>query len=569
MEVTSLNVLVVPGVSIATRFDVLPPLPAASGVVGIAAIIDHPPAGSALIGLTKSAEIDTLLGPGTRASAPEIAHVLGNGAQEVVVSAVTGGGAASLTLNNSDGVAAVILRARSNGTWAHNINVDVRSIAPASSGVPRVTVRLLSGGRVVEEFPDLAGDRNDPASLFDVINTRSVHVVAVDPGFDGDDPTPGTYALPGTGEGVPVTVTGEATELFRILAETGVDPDGVSVEIAGTGNNITVRVSRDGTVLEEFTRLTMNPDSARHLPATLLANSAVITLRQANSITDVNDRLPAALAPTPLAGGTSPNTAAFQTAIDALGNDPRINLVLAAIEPTASNATARTIHQALVAHAVREADNGSPRVAFGHVTASEQPSLDEIRDHAAAVRNRRFVLVSPAGAAGCVAGLVSRLSPEISPTFKPVPLFGLPAATYSGSELNKLLGPSHNACVVQQRTGRGVIVLRGLDTSGDQISVTRVADAAIRETKAISENFIGQLNSSDARAALKAQITATFTRMERAGQLVPSTDGSDPAFVVDVYSTQQDFAQGIVRIDIAIRPVRAIDFIYASIRVKN
>ena len=174
-----------------------------------------------------------------------------------------------------------------------------------------------------------------------------------------------------------------------------------------------------------------------------------------------------------------------------------------------------------------------------------------------------------AGAAGAVADLVSRLSPEVSPTYKPVPLFGIAPANYTGSELNKLLGPSHNACVVQQRTGRGVIVLRGLDTSGDQISVTRVADAAIRETKAISENFIGQLNSSDARAALRAQIVATFTRMERAGQLVPSTDGSDPAFVVDVYSTQQDFAQGIVRIEIAIRPVRAIDFIYASIRVKN
>lgn len=570
MEVTSLNILVVPGVSIATRFDVLPPLPAASGVVGIAAIIDHPPAAGTLIGLTKSAEIETLLGPGTRASAPEIAHALGNGAQEVVVSAVAGGGPASLTLDNGDGVPAVILRARSNGTWAHNLNVDVRTLAPASaSGVARVTIRLMSGGRMVEEFPDLAGDRNDPADLFDVINGRSVNVVAVDPGFSGDDPTPGTYALPGDGSGIPVNVTGEATELFRILAETGVDPAGVSVEIAGTGNNINVTVSRDGTVLEEFTRLTMNPDSARHLPATLLANSAVITLRQANSLPAAG-RLPASTtSPTPLAGGSSPNAAAFQTAIDALGNDPRINLVLAAVEPTATNTTVRTVHQALVAHAVREADNGSPRVAFGHVTATEQPDLDEIRDHAAAVRNRRFVLVSPTGAAGAVAGLVSRLSPEISPTFKPVPLFGNAPANYTGSQLNRLLGPSHNICVVQQRTGRGVIVLRGLDTSGDQISVTRVADAAIRETKAISENFIGQLNSSDARAALKAQIVATFTRMERAGQLVPSTDGSDPAFVVDVYSTQQDFAQGIVRIDIAVRPVRAIDFIYALIRVKN
>ncbi len=123
--------------------------------------------------------------------------------------------------------------------------------------------------------------------------------------------------------------------------------------------------------------------------------------------------------------------------------------------------------------------------------------------------------------------------------------------------------------VVQDRAGRGVVALKGIDTTGDQISVTRVADQAIRETKAIAEGYIGELNTDDARVALRQSIVATFTRMERDGALVPSTDGSDPAFLVDVYSTQQDFAQGIVRIDIAVRPVRAIDYVYATIRVKN
>jgi hypothetical protein len=180
-----------------------------------------------------------------------------------------------------------------------------------------------------------------------------------------------------------------------------------------------------------------------------------------------------------------------------------------------------------------------------------------------------MVLVSPPGAAGAVAGLVGRMTPMDSPTFKPVPLHGIAPASYRESELNQLLGPTTNLCVVQNRAGRGVVVLKGIDTTGDQISVTRVADQAIRETKAIAENFIGRLNSDDARTALQQQLVATFTRMERAGALVPSTDGTDPAFVVDVYSTQQDFAQGIVRIDIAVRPVRAIDYVYATIRVKN
>jgi len=161
------------------------------------------------------------------------------------------------------------------------------------------------------------------------------------------------------------------------------------------------------------------------------------------------------------------------------------------------------------------------------------------------------------------------MNPQDSPTFKSTPLFEISPAKYRESELNRLLSSSTNLLVVQNRAGRGVVVLKGIDTTGDQISVTRVADQAIRETKAISENFIGRLNTDEARIALKQQIVATFTRMERAGALVPSTDGKDPAFLVDVYSTQLDFAQGIVRIDIAIRPVRAIDYIYATIRVKN
>ncbi|MGC4084797.1 MAG: hypothetical protein QM736_22465 [Vicinamibacterales bacterium] len=60
-----------------------------------------------------------------------------------------------------------------------------------------------------------------------------------------------------------------------------------------------------------------------------------------------------------------------------------------------------------------------------------------------------------------------------------------------------------------------------------------------------------------------------FLAMERQGAIVPSTDGSQPSFVVDVYSSQADFANGIVRVDIAMRPVRVIDFIYATILVQN
>jgi hypothetical protein len=87
--------------------------------------------------------------------------------------------------------------------------------------------------------------------------------------------------------------------------------------------------------------------------------------------------------------------------------------------------------------------------------------------------------------------------------------------------------------------------------------------------KAIADKYIGLLNDAGTRNALLQQIVAMFLQMQRDGAIVPSVDGKEPAFGVDVYSTQADFANGIVRIDIAVRPVRAIDYIYATILVQN
>jgi hypothetical protein len=63
-------------------------------------------------------------------------------------------------------------------------------------------------------------------------------------------------------------------------------------------------------------------------------------------------------------------------------------------------------------------------------------------------------------------------------------------------------------------------------------------------------------------------IFSRFAQLERDGAIVPSVDGSSPAFQVEVYASQIDAAGGIVRIDIAVRPVREIAFIYATITVQ-
>ncbi len=545
--------LVVPGVSVEARFDVLPPLPAPSGVVGAVGIVDRPPSGGGLVAVTKVAELRELLGPGTTATLPEGVHALANGAQELVVAPVLGGGPASLTLLDRDGNGSVLLRCRSNGAWGNGLAAEVREIANAAGDTVRVTLRLLRRGKVAETFPDLQMVSGMPDDLFAAINGRSALVVAVDPGLGDKLPAVGTFAFDDAGTPIEVKAEGVDTVLLKLVPGDGISAEGLSVRInAGGAGKVDVQVFQGG-LKEELDGLVMNPDSDDYLPYALVTRS-----RYLRAVPQSTTKLPAATAaPVPFENGTSPNVDAYTTAIALLEDDPRVNLVVASIEPLRANAEAHQIHQALLAHAVRMADAGAPRIAFGAVTADEQSSLDKIKDHAAAVRNRRFALVSPAGAAGAVAGAIARLRPEIAPTFKPVPLLGLAPASYRESQLNRLLGAATNLLVVQARTGRGVIVLKGIDTTGDQLSVTRVADQAIRATKAIAEGFIGRPNTADAKMAMRQQIVATFTRMEREGALVPSADGADPAFLVDVYSTQLDFAQGIVRIDIAVRPVRA------------
>ena len=169
-----MNTLVVPGVRVEARFDVLPPLPATSGILGAVGIVDRPPA-SGLISVSKASELRDLLGPGTETSMQEVVHALSNGASEVVVSAVAGGAAASLPLLNVDSAKAVLLRARSKGAWANDLSADIKATTNSSNDVVRISLRLLLGRTVVESFDDLqVAGRANPT----ICSTRSISLRA-------------------------------------------------------------------------------------------------------------------------------------------------------------------------------------------------------------------------------------------------------------------------------------------------------------------------------------------------------------------------------------------------------
>lgn len=320
-----------------------------------------------------------------------------------------------------------------------------------------------------------------------------------------------------------------------------------------------------GTDVETFRNLSMDPASPRYV-ATLLNQASQIV-----KVTDVDKKAkgPKASdekAPYQLAGGKDAGVADYRAALNRLVNEPDVDMVLVSVQDTTGLPRLAQIYADLVAHCDRMSTQSQGRIAFAGVPGRTEA---EIRANGATLVDSlvsdRLMLVAPFSTVGAVAGMVGSLDFFQSPTFKRLALGGVSPAI--GIESQQELLKRNVVPIVTQR-GRGVIVVRGLTTDGDQVSVRRVADRAVRGVRNIGEQFIGRLNNELGRGALKQNLIGFLVQMEKDGAIVPSTDGKDPAFKVNVYSSQADFAQGIVRVDMAVRPVRAIDYIYATVLVQ-
>lgn len=319
-----------------------------------------------------------------------------------------------------------------------------------------------------------------------------------------------------------------------------------------------------GNDVETFRNLSMDPDNARYVGTVLNLQSQIV------SASDIDKKkAPKASddkAPYLLAGGKDAGRADYQKALDKLVNEPDVDMVLVSVQDLGNLTRLSQIYADMVSHCERMSTRSQGRVGFAGVPGKTEA---EIRSNGATLVNSlvsdRLMLLAPFSTAGAVAGMVGSLDYFQSPTFKRLALGGVSPAI--GVEAQQELLQQNVVPIVTQR-GRGVIVVRGLTTDGDQVSVRRVADRAVRGVKNIGEQFIGRLNNELGRGALKQNLISFLVQMEKDGAIVPSTDGKDPAFKVNVYSSQADFAQGIVRVDMAVRPVRAIDYIYATVLVQ-
>lgn len=362
-----------------------------------------------------------------------------------------------------------------------------------------------------------------------------------------------------------VTLTGgkKGRDVLRLTAKESDSPIEVKVMKGATDNTVRIEILKGTAKPEEFESLDMNPANPFYIVNVINQSSKLVTAESIlpDPTADFNPgpqevRIEAAtLLP--------PGKEDYERALEVLELETAIDVVCACENSDPE------IHAAVDAHCKnmslgKEPKPLGPRIGVGTVDKNE--SVESIIGRTEKLASDRFVLVAPFGVAGSVAGLLSKLNYFESPTFKPLTGVADIERRYTPSEQMKLL--SSGVLPVDIVKGRGIIVVKGITTSKEQISVMRVADHAMRGIKNVSELFIGNLNNDRNRSALKERITEFMIGMEKEGAIVPSVDNTKPAYLVDVYSSQSDFAQGIVRIESGVRPVRAIDYIYAKLNVQ-
>jgi tail sheath protein len=154
--------------------------------------------------------------------------------------------------------------------------------------------------------------------------------------------------------------------------------------------------------------------------------------------------------------------------------------------------------------------------------------------------------------AAAVAGLLSTLTPQSSPTNKVLPGVIELSHRFSYGELQQLVGG--RVMVLEQR--RGVRVVRGLTTDDGaftQVTTRRITDFAKAGIRRASDPFIGRLNNQRVRAALQGAIDGFLTTMVADEALI--------GYGLQVTATRQDERENRAIVNAVIQPTFSIDFV--------
>jgi hypothetical protein len=140
----------------------------------------------------------------------------------------------------------------------------------------------------------------------------------------------------------------------------------------------------------------------------------------------------------------------------------------------------------------------------------------------------------------------------VSLTNKTVPVPGL-TVNWTRPQLTQAL--QSRVLVLEER--QGIRIVRGITTSTNtawtQITTRRIVDYAKYGVRSAALPYIGLLNNTRVRAALRATVNSFLAGMVDDEMLV--------SYELDVTATRQDEINGIAKVTMVLRPVFSIDFI--------
>src|SRR5919108_6124888 len=169
------------------------------------------------------------------------------------------------------------------------------------------------------------------------------------------------------------------------------------------------------------------------------------------------------------------------------------------------------------------------------------------------------VALSGTYGAVAVAGLLSTLAPQTSPTNKVLPGVGFLAQRFSYGETQTLI--EGGVVVLEERQGvrivRGITTEHAVDGPFRQITTRRIIDYAKVGIRQASNPFIGRLNNARVRKALHGAISGFLNSM--------LVDEALIKYEVEVVATRQDELQGKAVVNAILQPTFSIDFVMVTL----
>lgn len=232
-----------------------------------------------------------------------------------------------------------------------------------------------------------------------------------------------------------------------------------------------------------------------------------------------------------------------------------INIVLLAGQPN----TAAAMVLALQGHINVTAENKRERIAI--VGCNGVTDENTIAGHSLA--SDRIIFVAPgmrvgsqtlsgAYTAAAVAGLISSLPVQASPTNKTLAIGGL-NVEYTASKLEKLV--QNRVLTIEKREGYRVVkgITTATNSAWHQVTTRRIVDYAIYGVRSACNPYIGKLNNERVRGAMKATLDAFLTRMVEDEALI--------SYELEVTATRAQEIAGECAVTMTIRPTFSIDFV--------